>query len=78
MFSTPLLSVTEDEGHPLHDPCSSNETIPVSSENPLKAISPPSSCTAGLMRVSKSSLIIATTSVSSSSIAVSDVSSALS
>ncbi len=40
----------------------------------LNTMSPPSSMTAGLMRVSSSSLIIATTSLSSSLIAVSDFS----
>jgi hypothetical protein len=36
-------------------------TVPLSGSNPLYTMSPPSSCTAGRMRVSSSSLIIATT-----------------
>lgn len=41
-------------------------TIPFSSSNDLYTISPPSSCTVGLILVSKISLINYTTSVSSS------------
>jgi hypothetical protein len=35
-------------------------TVPLSGSKPRYTMSPPSSCTAGLMRVSSSSLIIAT------------------
>jgi hypothetical protein len=30
MFSMPFLSVTEEEGQPTHEPCSSTYTIPFS------------------------------------------------
>ncbi|KAG5574937.1 hypothetical protein H5410_055071, partial [Solanum commersonii] len=67
----PDLRVTDELGQPLHAPCIFNLTTPVSGSNPRYKISPPSSCTAGRIRVSKSSLIIATISESSSWIAVS-------
>mmetsp|Transcript_27707 Transcript_27707/g.85671 ORF Transcript_27707/g.85671 Transcript_27707/m.85671 type:complete len:224 (+) Transcript_27707:462-1133(+) len=72
MFSTPLFSVTDDDGQPTHEPASSTDTMPVASSKPRKKMSPPSSWTAGRMRTSMSSLIIATTSESVSRISVSD------
>mmetsp|Transcript_46450 Transcript_46450/g.145344 ORF Transcript_46450/g.145344 Transcript_46450/m.145344 type:complete len:230 (-) Transcript_46450:187-876(-) len=69
MFSTPCLSVTLELGQPAQEPASSSQTMPVSASKRLKNMSPPSSCTAGRMRESRSSSIMATTSSSSSSTA---------
>jgi len=74
IFSTPLFNVIEDEGHPSHAPSILIVTTPVASSNATNTISPPSSCTAGLIRVSNNSLIIATVSLSSSLIVVASVS----
>lgn len=61
----PLRSVTVLESHVRHAPRSLSLTHP--SSKPRNSMSPPSSWIAGRMRVSSSSLIMLTTSLSSSS-----------
>lgn len=69
ILSIPFFNVTVELGHPVHEPCNCIKTT--SSMNPLYVISPPSSWTDGLILVSISSLIAATTSLSSGRISVS-------
>lgn len=38
MFSTPFLSVTEEEGQPEQDPASCTDTMPVSGSKPLSSV----------------------------------------
>jgi hypothetical protein len=67
MLSIPFRSVTVLESHVRHAPRSLRLTTP--SSNPRNSMSPPSSRIAGRIRVSSSSLIMATTSLSPSATA---------